>query len=257
MANPTETTLVSLFPTQEHATKALNDLRTAGIPQEWIQVLGQEASDTSAPEQSLTTLQGLNLPDKDVQVLANGLKSGGRVIVVRAYENVGKAEAIFERHETSQIDERDFNTDAKAVAAVEGEGVIPVMEEELQVGKRTVQTGGVRVFSRIVETPVQEQVTLREERATIERHAVNRPISGAELSSLQSQTIEVKEMAEEAVVEKTARVVEEIHIGKEATERTQQIKDTVRKTEVEVDQIPGKTVKDTQRKSHVEDLIKQ
>src|SRR5450755_3690062 len=255
MANPTETTLVSLFPTQEHATKALNDLRTAGIPQEWIQVLGQEASDTSAPEQSLTTLQGLNLPDKDVQVLANGLKSGGRVIVVRAYENekVGKAEAIFERHETSQIDQRDFNTDAKAVAAVAGEGVIQVMEEELQVGKRTVQTGGVRVFSRIVETPVQEQVTLREERATIERHAVNRPISGAELSSLQSQTIEVKEMAEEAVVEKTARVVEEIHIGKEATERTQQIKDTVRKTEVEVDQIPGKTVKDTQRKSHVED----
>ena len=95
MANPTETTLVSLFPTQEHATKALNDLRTAGIPQEWIQVLGQETSDTSAPDQSLITLQGLHLPDKDVQVLANGLKSGGRVIVVRAYENVGKAEAIF------------------------------------------------------------------------------------------------------------------------------------------------------------------
>ena len=252
MANPNETTLVSLFHTQEHANSALTDLKTAGIPQQSIQVLGGQTGATSAPEQSLTALRGLQLPDKDLQVLANGLKNGGQVIVVRAEQQFAtKAESIFERHEAGKIDERELNTNtsAKAASAVAGEGFIPVIEEELLVGKRTVQTGGVRVFSRIVETPVEEQVTLREEHATVERHAVNRPISTTELNALQDRSIEVKEMAEEAVVGKTARVVEEIRVGKDASERTQQIKDTVRRTEVEVDQIPAEGLKDTPRKS--------
>jgi uncharacterized protein (TIGR02271 family) len=115
--------------------------------------------------------------------------------------------------------------------------VIPVVQEELVVGKRRVERGGVRVFSHIVERPVEEQVVLRKEHATVERHPVNRPISEADLDKLQGQTLEVFEMAEEAVVGKIARVVEEIHVGKETTERTQQVKDTVRKTEVDVEQV--------------------
>ncbi|MGI9074401.1 MAG: YsnF/AvaK domain-containing protein, partial [Bryobacteraceae bacterium] len=100
--------------------------------------------------------------------------------------------------------------------------------------------GGVRVFSRMVETPVEEQVVLHEEHAKVERQAVNRPMSEAELSSLQNQSIEVRETAEETVVGKTSRIVEEVRIGKEATEHKKQIKDTVRRTQVEVDEItPG------------------
>ena len=54
---------------------------------------------------------------------------------------------------------------------------------------------------------------------------------------MQGQTLEVQEMAEEAVVGKTARVVEEISVSKDAMERTQQISDSVRKTEVQVEQL--------------------
>lgn len=251
MSNNDETTLISLFHTQEHATKAMNDLRTAGVPSQYIQTIGGELSRSSAPEQSLATLMALNLPAKDLQVLSDGLKAGGTLIVVRASEEfAGKVESIFEHQNAEKIDERATTSQPRSAAAeVSGGTVIPVVEEELVVGKQTVQRGGVRVFTHIVETPVEEQVVLREEHATFERHAVNRPISEAEMNSLQNQSIEVREMGEEAVVGKTARVVEEVRVGKESTERTQQIKDTVRKTQVEVDQIATDDSKQGKRKA--------
>ncbi len=114
---------------------------------------------------------------------------------------------------------------------------IPVIQEELKVGKREVQRGGVRIYQRIVETPVNETVGLREEHVNVERHAVDRPVTAADVNAFQETTIELRESAEEAVVEKTARVVEEVVVGKEVTQRQQNISDTVRHTEIEVEQL--------------------
>lgn len=117
--------------------------------------------------------------------------------------------------------------------------VIPVIQEDLEVGKRQVDLGSVRVVSRVVETPVSESVTLREEHATIERRPVDRPASAADLNGLQDQSIEVRQTAEKAVVSKTAHVVEEIVVGKKETTHTEQIADTVRSTVVDVDRTGG------------------
>jgi uncharacterized protein (TIGR02271 family) len=114
---------------------------------------------------------------------------------------------------------------------------IPVVQEELKVGKREVQRGGVRVFSRVVETPVNETVDLREEHVSVERRPVDQPISTADATAFKEQSIELREKAEEAVVQKSARVVEEVVVGKEATQRQQKIKDTVRHTEVQVESL--------------------
>ncbi|SNS12547.1 conserved domain-containing protein [Noviherbaspirillum humi] len=114
---------------------------------------------------------------------------------------------------------------------------IPVVQEDLQVGKREVQRGGVRVFQRVRETPVNEEVQLREEQVHVERHPVDRPASEADLAAFKEGTVEMREMAEEAVLSKTARVVEEVEVGKEVRERTEQINDTVRRTEVDVEQL--------------------
>jgi stress response protein YsnF len=111
------------------------------------------------------------------------------------------------------------------------------VEEELQVGKRSVARGGVRIFQRVTEVPVQESVRLREEHANVQRHAADRPATEAELATLKEGSIEVREMAEEAVVSKTARVVGEVEVGKQVTEREQTVKDTVRKTKVEVERM--------------------
>jgi uncharacterized protein (TIGR02271 family) len=114
---------------------------------------------------------------------------------------------------------------------------IKVVEENLQVGKREVERGGVRVRSRIVERPVEESLRLREERVSIQRTPVNRPATEADLNAFQGNQIEVIQHAEVPVVAKTANVVEEISVGKDVTEREEVIHDTVRKTDVQVDNI--------------------
>ncbi len=114
---------------------------------------------------------------------------------------------------------------------------IPVVEEELQVGKRSIQRGGVRVYSHVVTEPVEQQIKLREEHVKVERRPVDREASPEEMSSLRDQTIEVTEMAEEPVVGKRARVREEVVVGKQATERTETVRDNIRHTQVEVEQL--------------------
>ena len=121
--------------------------------------------------------------------------------------------------------------------STEGDQTIKVIEENLEVGKRTVETGGVRLRSRIVARPVEESIRLREERVTVNRTPVNRPATAADLNAFQEGEISLTEHAEVPVVSKTASVVEEISVGKAVTEREEVIKDTVRKTEVDVENL--------------------
>lgn len=122
-------------------------------------------------------------------------------------------------------------------ATSRGDEVIPIAEEELHVGKRQVGHGRVRIQSRVVERPVQEQVTLRKEHVEVER----RPVSGATQAGtlggdpFQERTIEVEERREEAVVSKEARVVEEVVVRKDVEQHTETVSDTVRRTEVDVE----------------------
>jgi len=111
---------------------------------------------------------------------------------------------------------------------------IPIVEERLRVGKRETSSGRVRVRSYVVETPIEEQVTLRQEHVDVERRAVDRPITDAD-RLFQERTIEATESSEEAVVAKEARVTEEVVIRKEVDEHTETVRDTLRRTEVEVD----------------------
>ncbi|RDI57949.1 YsnF/AvaK domain-containing protein [Microvirga subterranea] len=112
--------------------------------------------------------------------------------------------------------------------------VIPVVEEELHVGKRDVSGGRVRIHSHMVERPVQEQVNLREERVHVERRPVDRPLSDAD-AAFRDRTIEAEERRQEAVVSKEARVKEELVVRKDVDQRTETISDTVRSTEVDVE----------------------
>lgn len=124
----------------------------------------------------------------------------------------------------------------------EGEIAIPRVEEELRVGKRSVEGGGVRVRTYVEEVPVNEQVTLREETVDVERRAVDRAVSSADIDAFQEGTFEVRAHDEEAVVDKQARVVEEVVVRKDVEEHVETIQDTVRRTDVEVEQLGGRGV---------------
>ena len=132
------------------------------------------------------------------------------------------------------------------IGAVAGaDDKIQVVEERLRVGKREVAAGGIRVRSYVVERPVEESVTLHEERVSIERHPVDRAV-GVGVDAFTDRTIAVTATSEEAVVGKDVRVVEEIGLHKDVSDRTETVRDTVRHTEVEVEDATktmGATVK--------------
>ncbi len=114
---------------------------------------------------------------------------------------------------------------------------IPVIKEDIEIGKREVESGGARVRSRIVERPVEESIRLRQERVNVERNPVDRPASDSDFSNFEEKDIEMVERSEVPVVNKQARVVEEVSLNKEVEEKKETVKDTVRNTEVDVDEL--------------------
>ena len=116
-----------------------------------------------------------------------------------------------------------------------------MVEEGLEVGKRRVATGGVRVTSSVSERPVEETVTLREERVEAGRRRVDRELRPDEAeAAFEERTVEMTATGEEAEARKVARVVGEVTLGKRVGEREATVRDTVRRTEVEVEEIgPG------------------
>jgi uncharacterized protein (TIGR02271 family) len=140
----------------------------------------------------------------------------------------------------STADDFGSAVDKRAVSA-SGEEVIPVAEERLRVGKRDVSHGRVRVRSYVVEIPVEEEVRLREERVSVDRRPVDRSVSATD-DPFRERTIELEQRGEEAVVSKDVRVTEELTLSTEASERSEKVADTVRRTEVEVvDERTGET----------------
>ena len=113
------------------------------------------------------------------------------------------------------------------------DGAIPVVAEQLRVGKRDVANGRVRVRSYVVEEPVDVDVSLRTEHVEVHRTPVDRAVNAQD--AFHDRTVELEETSQEAVIAKDARVVEEIRLEKTAEERTETISDTVRRTEVEID----------------------
>jgi uncharacterized protein (TIGR02271 family) len=116
---------------------------------------------------------------------------------------------------------------------------IPIVEEELRVGKREVSRGGARVRSYVREIPVHEQVSLREEHVSVGRRPVTDTLRAGDLGTadaFQERNIEMTETTEEAVIDKRAKVTEEVVVRKTAEEHVENVDDTVRRTEVEIDE---------------------
>ena len=169
-------------------------------------------------------------------------------------DRVNAAEDILNRYNPVDIDERvekwreegyggyDRSAPAYSAAQIEAEReryAIPIVEEDIKVGKHQVQEGCKRIRSYVRETPVEESATLRDEEVHVERCPVNREVTNAD-DAIEEKTIEMIESHEEAVVSKQARVVEEVVVDKEAREHTETVRGTERKTEVEVEEL-GKT----------------
>jgi len=135
-----------------------------------------------------------------------------------------------------------FGSGTRDVGTDQGEVSIPIVEEQIRVGTREVESGGVRVDTRVEETPVREQVNLRDEQVRVERRPVDQQVDASTVTdAFREGTFEVRERDQEAVVQKDARVVEEVVINKDVQQRTETVEDTVRRTDVDVQEMSGDT----------------
>ena len=131
----------------------------------------------------------------------------------------------------------DVQTTASASTATsEDEIRIPVMEEELTATVRQQEAGAVRIEKDVIEEERTLEVPVTEERIRVERRVVDRAATAADANAFEETVIEVPLRSETVDVQKQARVAEEIVVSKEAVQRTEQVRDTVRREEVYVDE---------------------
>ena len=260
-------TLAGVFDDYGDAERARDRLYSAGFARDAVQITPERSAWGSGDptwggrtEQSgglrgfFASLFGSD--DESHGHYSEAVRRGSIVVSVALQDDseMDRATEILEECGAIDVDERverwkaagytGYDEQAKPLTREEiarDRQTLQVIQEDLKIGKRAVQRGAVRVHRRITETPVQEQVTLNEERAVVERRPVDRPASAADLAAFKEGEMEIRETSEEPVVSKTARVVEEVDIGKEANQRTETVSDTVRRTDVDVERTGERT----------------
>ena len=257
----TEETIVAMYDTAAQADAAVRDLEAANVPSSAISrqpsTTGTVAGSAPAREQGFWGNLFGGEPDHDTAVYDRGVESGSLVVTVKVPEDqVGSVTSILERQNPIDIDERaaSYGLGAASTATTtrrdplgtasagvpggdrsirEGDEKVQLAEEQLTVGKRLVNRGTTRIRRFVVETPVEENVTLHSERVSVER----RPVTGdahVTDADFTDKTIEMTEMDEEAIVGKTTRVKEEVVVRKDAADRVETVRDTVRREDVEI-----------------------
>jgi uncharacterized protein (TIGR02271 family) len=224
------TTIISTIPDTRSARQLVNELiRAGGLQDRDVEILAGEE------DQLVAEIVERGFDEDDARGYAQAARQGRVLVAARAPEpKVDQAVAIMERYEGGGSAPAGEGTEAA------GETVQEV-EEQLEVHKAKAVTGGVRVTTHVRERPVERTVTLREEEVEVDRRAADRKLTPGEAeAAFQDRTVEMLGTGEEVEVSKQARVVGEVTVGKRVEEHKETVKDTVRRTEVEVEEIqPG------------------
>jgi uncharacterized protein (TIGR02271 family) len=176
-----------------------------------LEDVGTEASATGTQDTSAMTAMREG-------TMREGTMDGVYEGTMREVGMMGTPHAMTEPNRISETNER--------------EEVIPLAEEQVEIGKRRVDHA-TRIRRYVVETPVERQVTLRDETVEIERR---RPVEGTSpgAGAFEERTVEVHTSSEQPEVTKTANIAEEVVVHKTVTDRPETIRETVRKEQVEV-----------------------
>jgi hypothetical protein len=140
-----------------------------------------------------------------------------------------------ERAATSSffVSPRNRTGSAQERQEANAEHIVAIGEEVLNVGTRAVPGKTTRVRRVVVESPIQQDVTLHTETVVVERR---RPTTSIGQDVLTEVTVEMSESNEVPVVSKSVRLVEEVLLRKEVTARTETIRDTVKRDTLEIEE---------------------
>ena len=221
-------TVIIAYNDQKIAGKAIAALREEGFEDRQVRIL------SGATKKLESELSGYGFDDADARAYAKAADEGKAVVVADvSEEKADQARSIMNRVTSDQGRSEEG-----------GAGSVSIVEEEFSVSKAKSTNGGVRVTSSVSETPVEETVTLTTETVGAERRSADRVLTGEEAeAAFEEKTVEMMGTREEAEVHKEARVVGEVELTKEAKERQKTVSDTVRKTDVEVEEVGASSKK--------------
>lgn len=264
-------TLVAAFDTKDHALAAVNALKAGGFHTDDISIVdntrlaaGKGVTATDPKRIGLWQWLFGDINKYEANVYADTIKEGGTVVAVRVPpDQVAQASGILDLHHPINVPDRavtagfapvaHVETAVKEIASVplakeQAVAVTPKLaqvhgdtlrlaEEQLQVGKKLVETGRTRVRRFTTERDVDQDVTLHEEHAEVLRKAVT--AQPAELTDVDwaDSTLEVVETKEQALINKTARLVEEISLRKKGDDHVETIHEKLRRQQAEVEQV--------------------
>lgn len=258
------TTIVGLFDNENTVRQIESGLKDRGIDAKYMdKVNWRDLSEGRDPwgigksgdeEDKVTNklvdeLKARGVPDDDAHEFARAVRGGGNLVVTEVEDDqkADEVEYLMDESEAAERGEKvsprgdGQRTRPKNIGGDQAR--VQKAREDVKVGKRDVQTGGVRVRKRVEERPVEEEVNLREEHVDVEHQKVDEPISPDE-DVFKEETIELTEHGEEPVVEKETRVEEEVLVGKDVEEHTETVKDTERVTTIDVDELSASVPKE-------------
>lgn len=238
------TTVIAMYDHADKARQVINAIVQTGISRNDVDLLGGGSESGGAIIAKLTQH---GLEQDEAAIYADAIQSGAAMVALKVSdEEAERMQGIMEQHGARDLQELALATRNDAVESV------PVVEEQVSIGKRRVLRGGYRVTTSVVERPVEETVQLREEKVEIDRQRADRKLSPEEAElAFKQKTVEVAATREEAVISKEARVVEEINLHKTVEQREEELSATARRTEVKVEKVEAEK-RDANRRVTVE-----
>ena len=119
------------------------------------------------------------------------------------------------------------------------DAVVPVLAEELDIQKRAVETGGVRVHRRVLEHEEEFETPLIRQHLDIRRVVMNQDVDGPLPVRQEGDTIIVPIVEEVLVVEKRFRLKEEVHMTRRSFEELHRERVVVRRQQADIERLGG------------------
>jgi stress response protein YsnF len=224
------TSIIGLFDSSDLADKVRGELVKAGVKKDSVSVFTDQAGSTLVGE-----LVERGYQEDRARQYAEAVKTGGIVIAAEADDTqADQAVAVMNRFDLKTPEEL---IERAGQSRGEETETAQAVEETVRVGTEQV-TGGKRLVTNVTEREVEKPVTLREETVEVERQHDDRRLSPDEANkAFEEKTVEMTTTSERPVVSKEARVTEEVALRKQAGERQETVRETVRRSDVEVETI--------------------
>ncbi|CAA9352098.1 MAG: hypothetical protein AVDCRST_MAG71-2999 [uncultured Lysobacter sp.] len=254
-------TLTGVFDEPSQAQLAIGQIRELGIDEQDIRshwgttgLSGAPGLQAAEHRGFFTRMFAADGPDAQTGDIAEAARRGANIVSVHVADEqkAAEVERILEAAGAVDLGRRvqawrmsgyeayDPSSPALSVEAITRERqAVAAFEEEVRLGKRTLEPAGTRVLRRTLQTQTDAAASAR---ATPLIHREERVVPQFTPEQLRAfdageLALEFLETREEAVIDTRTHVIEEVDIGTQVLEHVETVHETLRRTEVDVQRI--------------------